>query len=177
MNEIIFYSAAVLAIATTSMVILSRSPVYAALYLIMSLFGVAMVLYTLGAPFIAALEIIIYAGAIMVLFLFVVMMLNLGADDTGPDLRRPTRKQMILPGVFALALVAIVVAAIGWGGPSTGEAFILSPKALGIALYDRHFLGVELASLILLIGIIGGMHLGRAATAPENVEAAQNATR
>lgn len=171
MNSLIFHSAAILAIATTVMVILSRNPVYAVLYLIMSLFGVSLVFYTLGAPFVAVVEVIVYAGAIMVLFLFVVMMLNLEPQKASPDLQRPSRKQMILPGLFSLALMSIIIAAIGWSAIPTHPTPAQSPKALGIAMYERHYLGVELASVVLLIGIVGGMHLGRAAAPEESEEA------
>ena len=74
----VFYVSAVVAIAATCMVITQRRAVHALLYLILSLLAVALVFFTLGAPFVAALEVIIYAGAIMVLFVFVIMMLNLG---------------------------------------------------------------------------------------------------
>ena len=163
MNLIIFYSAAVLAIATTVMVVLSRSPIYAVLYLIMSLFGVSLVFYTLGAPFIAVLEIIVYAGAIMVLFLFVVMMLNLGHGRVEEDLQRPSYKQMILPAAFAVVLLMELCLCVIHGSLARGQVFTISPGEIGLALYRQHYLGVELASVILLIGVMGGMHLGRAA--------------
>lgn len=167
MNLAIFYSASAVAIATTVLVILSRNPVYAVLYLIMSLFGVSLVFYTLGAPFVALLEIIVYAGAIMVLFLFVVMMLNLGQVREEPDLQRPSRKQLILPGGFALILLIEVIAVFIQGGAQPAAGAVQSPQAIGRALYDTHFLGVELASLVLLIGIIGGLRLGSAAAVEE----------
>jgi NADH-quinone oxidoreductase subunit J len=178
-NLAIFYASSAVAIATTVMVILSRNPVYAVLYLILSLFGISLVFYTLGAPFIALLEIIVYAGAIMVLFLFVVMMLNLGRDRTEADLQRPSRKQLILPGGFALILLIEIVAVLVRGGAAPAAGVVQSPQELGRALYGTHFLGVELASLILLIGIIGGMRLGKAAAADEALrsEAAANAAR
>src|SRR5262245_15308084 len=77
--HVIFYGASAVAFVSTLLVVLSRNPVYAVLYLIMSLFGVSLIFYTLGAHFLAVLEIIVYAGAIMVLFLFVVQMLSPGA--------------------------------------------------------------------------------------------------
>ena len=79
---IAFYIAAAVAILATVMVITRQNAVHALLYLIVSLLAVAVVFYALGAPFVAALEVIIYAGAIMVLFLFVVMMLNIGDQAT-----------------------------------------------------------------------------------------------
>ena len=79
---IVFYVAGAVAIVSTALMITRLNAVHALLYLIVSLLAVAVVFYTLGAPFIAALEVIIYAGAIMVLFVFVVMMLNLGEEAT-----------------------------------------------------------------------------------------------
>ncbi len=78
MIEIAFYVASAVALFATTMVISNTNPVHALLYLVVSLLAIAMVFFTLGAPFAGVLEVIIYAGAIMVLFVFVVMMLNLG---------------------------------------------------------------------------------------------------
>lgn len=177
MEQIIFYVASIIAVLTTGMVLLSRNAIYAVLYLIMSLFAIALVFVTLGAPFIALLEIIIYAGAIMVLFLFVIMMMNLGQQTNDPDLQRPTRKQMILPGLFAVALLVETVICLGRGIPASAAGRVFEPREIGQSLFGQHYLGVELASLILLIGIIGGMHLGRAASEEENVEGAADANR
>jgi NADH-quinone oxidoreductase subunit J len=87
-----FYLAAVVAVLATVMALTRLNAVHALLYLIVSLLAVSLVFFTLGAPFIAALEVIIYAGAIMVLFVFVIMMLNLGPQST---LTRSSRKQSV----------------------------------------------------------------------------------
>ena len=92
--DAVFYFAAAMAILATVMVITRLNAVHALLYLIVSLLAVAVVFYTLGAPFIAALEVIIYAGAIMVLFIFVVMMLNLGAKTV------ETERTWLRPGMW-----------------------------------------------------------------------------
>ena len=78
----VFFIAAIVAVIATVMVITNRSAVHALLYLVVSLLAVAIIFYVLGAPFAAALEVIVYAGAIVVLFVFVVMMLNLGEAAT-----------------------------------------------------------------------------------------------
>ncbi len=83
-----FYVAGAVAIVSTLLTITRLNAVHALLYLIVSLLSVAIVFYTLGAPFVAALEVVIYAGAIMVLFIFVVMMLNLGERSTRQDRAR-----------------------------------------------------------------------------------------
>jgi NADH-quinone oxidoreductase subunit J len=162
-NEALFFGSGLLSIATTIMVIASRNPVNAVLYLIMSLFGVSVVFYTLGTSFLAALEVIIYAGAIMVLFLFVVMILNLGELKTETDLQPPTAANVIIPGFFAGLLLLLTIAVLLVDPTQNSVMKMGSMRELALQLYQKHYLGVELASLVLLIGIIGGMHLGRAA--------------
>lgn len=178
LDLIVFWGAAIVAIVSTLMVLLSRNPFYATLYLILSLFGVSLIFFTLGATFLAAVEIIVYAGAIMVLFLFVVQMLSPG---TGPsrdeDLQRPTWKQLAIPGALAIVLLAATLLAMarGWN-PIPGTPQIFSARILGYHMFQNHFLGVKLASLILLIGTIGGMHLGRASSYDQDEET-RNAAR
>src|SRR5215472_7341801 len=92
--EIVFYISAAVAVASTLMMLTQLNAVHALLYLIVSLLAVAIIFYTLGAPFAAALEVIIYAGAIMVLFVFVVMMLNLG------DRAAERERQWLTPGIW-----------------------------------------------------------------------------
>jgi NADH-quinone oxidoreductase subunit J len=166
---LIFYPSAIVAIAATLMVVLSRNPVYAVMYLVMSLFSVALVFLSLGSPFLAALEVIVYAGAIVVLFLFVVMMLNLGQRRDEEDLQRPSRKQLLLPGFFAIVLLVETLICL-FAGPAQGPGMQVQTKALGYAMYDRHYLGVILSALILIVGTIGGVYLGSAASYQDSKE-------
>lgn len=173
LDSAIFWTSAAVSIISTLSVLLSRNPFYAVLYLIVSLFGVAMIFYTLGAPFLAALEVIVYAGAIMVLFLFVVQMLSpASVPDTALDMKRPSIGQFVFPTILASALLVTVVLAIYRSGSlaSADNTNVVSARELGIALFKNHYLGVELASLILLIGMVGGMHLGRAAGTQDDAE-------
>ena len=107
--EIGFYIASALAIFTTVMVITRLNAVHALLYLVNSLFASAVVFFTLGAPFMAALEIIIYAGAIMVLFIFVVMMLNLGKEAIDLERSWSNPRTWIGPGIISVVLLAELV--------------------------------------------------------------------
>src|SRR5512139_3697988 len=91
---VLFYLSAAVAVLATVLVITRTNAVHALLYLIVSLLAIALIFFILGAPFVAALEVIIYAGAIMVLFIFVIMMLNLG----GPHAREESR--LLTPGVW-----------------------------------------------------------------------------
>ena len=160
MNSL-FYIAAAVAVISSLMVIVQLNPVHALLYLIVSLLSVALIFFMLGAPFAAALEVIIYAGAIMVLFVFVVMMLNLG-----PQSRWQERRWLVArmwPGPFllsALLLAELVYILLAGGGPAVGVREV-GPKEVGLALFGPYLMGTELASLLLLSGLIGAYHLGR----------------
>jgi NADH-quinone oxidoreductase subunit J len=118
---IVFYISALIAVIATLLVITRTNAVHALLYLIVSLLAVAIVLYTLGAPFAAALEVIIYAGAIMVLFVFVVMMLNLGEDAAAQERQwlgpRLWAGPALLSALLAAELIYILTAGRLSGAP------------------------------------------------------------
>jgi NADH-quinone oxidoreductase subunit J len=159
--EIVFYIAAAIAVIATILTITRLNPIHALLYLIVSLLAVAIVFYVLGAPFIAALEVIIYAGAIMVLFVFVVMMLNLGQKTV--DIEREWLSPGIWTGpailaVILVAEVAFLLVARGGNAPLSGRA--VGPKEVALALYQPYLLGVELASFLLMAGLVGAYHVG-----------------
>lgn len=158
--ETVFYLSAVIAIAATVMVITRLNAVHALLYLIVSLLAVSVVFYALGAPFIAALEVIIYAGAIMVLFVFVVMMLNLGERAVQTERGWLNLWMWIGPSILAGALLAEIVFIVTRNAPAAYRAHMISPKQVGMALYGPYLIGVELASMLLLAGLVGAYHLG-----------------
>jgi NADH-quinone oxidoreductase subunit J len=165
--QLIFWPAALVAMASTLCVLFSKKPVYAVLYLVLSIISTAFMIYSLGAAPLAIFEVIVYAGAIVVFFLFVVMMLNLGTGENKPDLRPLWGKELIYPGVLAGILMIGIFAAVVTS-PGTGEDVgPLTLEVLGRTLFSDDFLGVKLASLILLIATVGGMHLGSAAS-PES---------
>jgi len=156
----LFYSSAIVAVLATVLVITRTNAVHALLYLIVSLLAMALIFFILGAPFAAALEIIIYAGAIMVLFIFVIMMLNLGSATARQEAQwlKPGiwRGPALLCGILALELAYFFV---------DGNARVLSgapipPKQVGIALFGPYALGAELASMLLLAALVGAYHLG-----------------
>ena len=155
----VFYISAVIAVISTLMVITRLNAVHALIYLIISLLAVAVIFYTLGAPFAAALEIIIYAGAIMVLFVFVVMMLNLGPAALEQERRWLHPKMWLGPTLLVTVLLAELIYILGGAHPSTGGK-VVGSKQLGITLFGPYLLGVELASMLLLAGLVGAYHLG-----------------
>jgi len=159
MDWLFYISGAVAALATL-MVITRLNAVHALLYLIVSLLAVALVFYALGAAFVAALEVIIYAGAIMVLFVFVIMMLNLGPHSTDEESQWLRPRTWIGPVVLGLVLLGeLAVVFIRHG--LTLAASEVTPKEVGQSLFGPYVVGVELASMLLLAGLVGAYHLGR----------------
>jgi NADH-quinone oxidoreductase subunit J len=159
--QLTFYIASAVAIASTILVITRSNAIHALLYLIVSLLAAAVIFFSLGAPFVAALEVIIYAGAIMVLFIFVVMMLNLGDAATEQESRWIRPKTWIGPAI----LIAILFAPFFYfliihNGPSFTAAAV-NPREVGVSLFGTYLLGVELSAMLLLAGIVGAYHLGR----------------
>jgi len=167
MNAVFYISAAV-AIISTIMVITRLNAVHALLYMIVSLLSVALIFFVLGAPFAAALEVIIYAGAIMVLFVFVIMMLNLGEWAAAQESQWLQPVTWVGPALLALVLVVQLVYILAGTGPTPGVPSEISPKQVGIALFGPYLLGVELASLLLLAGLVAAYHLGRRMGQPES---------
>ena len=162
--EVGFYIAGAVAIISTVLMLRGLNVVHALLYLIVSLLAVAVVFYVIGAPFVAALEVIIYAGAIMVLFVFVVMMLNLGAHAVSLEKAWLTPGIWIGPTVLAgLLLCEVAYLAVRAGGAHMGAGMV-EPKQVGIVLFGPYVIGVELASMLLLGGLVGAYHLGRRTT-------------
>lgn len=155
-----FYLAAAVALVATALVVTGRNAVHALLYLVVSLLAVAVIFFLLGAPFAAALEVIVYAGAIMVLFLFVVMMLDPREDDGAvATLRRPGT--WLGPALLAAVLLAELVYLLSLAEPPRDGALAVGPKEVGVALLGPYLLAVELASMLLLAGLVGAWRLGR----------------
>jgi NADH-quinone oxidoreductase subunit J len=157
---LLFYISAAVAVAATIMVITRLNAVRALLYLIVSLLAVALVFFALGAPFVAALEVVVYAGAIMVLFVFAMMMLNLGRRTTQQERIWLQPRSWLGPGILAAILLAELVYVL-FGPPHAPVAGSVGPKAVGMLLFGPYLLGVELASLLLLAGLVGAYYLGR----------------
>jgi NADH-quinone oxidoreductase subunit J len=161
MTNTLFYISAIIAVIATVLVITRTNAVHALLYLIVSLLAVAMIFFTLGAPFVAALEVIIYAGAIMVLFVFVIMMLNLGGEHAKQESQLLTPGIWIGPSILCIILVEELFYLLATDRERIAALTEITPKQVGIALFGPYVLGVELASMLLLAGLVGAYHLGR----------------
>jgi NADH-quinone oxidoreductase subunit J len=158
----VFYVSAAIAIAATALAITRTNAVHGLLYLIVSLLAVAVLFFVVGASFAAALEVIVYAGAIMVLFVFVMMMLNLGPQTVSQERRWLPARIWIGPLVLTTLLTLEVLYAVARSSLVTPQAAI-DPRAVGISLFGPYALGVEMASMLLLAGLVGAYHLGRRA--------------
>jgi NADH-quinone oxidoreductase subunit J len=154
--NVLFAVAGIVAIVSTVLVVVQRNAVHALLYLIISLFALAVAMFLLGAPFVAALEIIVYAGAILVLFVFVVMMIGARSAALDP-------KAWAGPSVLGAALLAEIVYVVVVQPDSLPAPAMhaIDPKEVGIALMGPYLIGVEIAAFLLLAGLVGAYHLGR----------------
>jgi NADH-quinone oxidoreductase subunit J len=158
--EITFYIAGAVAILATLGMLTRLHAVHALLYLVVSLLSVAVVFYVLGAPFIAALEVIIYAGAIMVLFVFVVMLMNLGPRAVELERQWMHPGAWVGPMILAAILIAEVAYLLARAQPAPAVAGTIGPKQVGLVLFGPYLIGVELASILLLGALVGAYHLG-----------------
>jgi NADH-quinone oxidoreductase subunit J len=167
--NITFYIATAVAIISTIKVITQFNAIRALLYLIVSLLSVAVIFFTLGAPFAAAIEVITYAGAIMVLFIFVIMMFNLGPISVNQEREWLKPGMWVGPMILALILLSELTYTIFWNlaNLQSSQTQIIGPKAVGAALLGPYAIGVELASMLLLSSLIGAYHLGYRTVAPK----------
>ena len=164
----LFYISSAIAIIATLMVIISTNAVHALLYLAVSLLATSMIFLSLGAPFAAALEVIVYAGAIVVLILFVIMILNQGTQTIQQEQAWLKPATWAGPAALTLILAAeLLYNLIGGQISQASRVAMISPKQIGVTLFGPYMIAVELSSLLLLAGLIGAYHLGRPKTIRE----------
>ncbi len=159
-----FYLMALVAIISTVRVVTNTNPVHALLSLIVSLLAVAGMFMIVGAPFAGALEIIVYAGAIMVLFVFVVMMLNLGQQTVEQESKWLNSTAWAYPALmsFLMGLVLVWMLASDYSStPAVMGTEIVGPKEVGQALFTHYLLLVEVAAMLLLAALVAAFHLGK----------------
>ncbi|MBL4629794.1 MAG: NADH-quinone oxidoreductase subunit J [Paraglaciecola sp.] len=165
---ILFYVSGSIAVLASLFVVTNKNAVHELLYLVVSLLALAMCFYLLGAPFAAALQIIVYAGAIMVLFVFAVMIFNINQTDIERERQWLTWQSWVGPSLLAIVLLGEIVFVIqsqeNWSTSSSSVAQIqwVDAKAVGTLLFGPYLLAVEIASFLLLAGLVGGYHLAKA---------------
>ena len=166
----LFYALAALAIGASALVIGQRNPMYSIMLLIASFGALAGLYILLDAPFVAVAQIIVYAGAIMVLFLFVVMLLTAPQEDAAEwDRSHPLRQ----PGVtrFGVLLALLLVVQLGWalarsveldGQVAAGDATTISSvRELGRVLFTDYMFAFEATSILILVAMVGAVVLAR----------------
>jgi NADH-quinone oxidoreductase subunit J len=158
--SVLFYISGAVSLIGALMVITRRNAMHALVNLIVTFLAIACSFWTLGAPFAAALQIVVYAGAIMVLFVFAVMILNLSPEAGA----RGSLVAWIVPIALALVLlVEIAVVLIGAPGvlrQAQHAQVAVGPAAVGESLFTVYALGVEIASVLLLAGLVAAFHYG-----------------
>ena len=171
MEVVAFYIFAGIAVVSSLFVVGQRNPMYSVMLLITSFGALAGLYILLDAPFTAVTQIIIYAGAIMVLFLFVVMLLNAPQEDAAEwDRSHPLRR----PGIarFGAALAGVLILQLAYAlmriseleapvGSQTGAATVSSVRELGRVLFERHAFAFEATSILILVAMIGAVILAR----------------
>jgi len=159
--QIYFYINAVIAVVATALTMISKNAVHALLYFIVSLLALAVTMYLLGAPFVAALEVIIYAGAIMVLFVFVIMLLNVKPSSSQKHISESKAKVFLGPMLLAILLVSELFFVFKDSEFLKTPVVVVSAKEVAISLFTTYTLVVELTSFLLLAGLIGAYHIGK----------------
>lgn len=165
MEIVIFIILAIVAVSCSIMVISQRSAVSSAIFLIATMMTLALLFLLLNSPFLAAVQVIVYAGAIMVLFLFVIMLLNLRRDEFGPEKRKAQRFFGIL---FVFLLLIGIATIIEWGmsGFESAQTISASTAPAGVEplaqlLFTNYLLPFELASILLLVAIVGAIVMAK----------------
>jgi NADH-quinone oxidoreductase subunit J len=165
LTQLVFYMSAGLAVVSSILMITRKNPVYSAMFLVVTLFAVAAIYVLQGAHFLAALQVIVYAGAIMVLFLFVIMLLNLG-HEFEPDLRG--KLAWVFGGGLGLVLAAEILMALRTVPESPGVD-VLTPwlrergAVAGVAepLFRNYAVAVEITGVLLLVAMVGAVVIAK----------------
>ena len=158
-----FYLFGAVAVIASLLVIAQRNPIYSAVSLVLNLGCVAVFYLLLNAEFLFAVQIIVYAGAIMVLFLFVITLLSPGREETRDDPLARIRLPASLLGIAIVAVLFVILATntIGGKGGLVSYADLGTPKTVGQALYTSFLFPFEITSVLLLVAIVGAMVLAR----------------
>jgi NADH-quinone oxidoreductase subunit J len=154
---VIFYALGIVILAATGLAITRRQPVHAVLYLIVAFLGTAALFFLLGAPLLAAFVVIVYAGAIMVLVVFVIMLLQRSPRELG--LLSEWGPATLLGVVFFAVAVAMVFKDDGSGIVLQGA--VVQPRDFGRFLFERYWLAVEIVSILFLVALVAILHLGK----------------
>lgn len=159
--NILFDISAVICVLSTLIAVTRINMTHALLYFFVSLISMGVIYYMIGAHFAAILQVIVYAGAIMVMYVFVAMMLNLGKATEDQERAWLKPGMWIGPSLMGLPLLAELVMLVKDTGATDMATKVVAAKQVGIDLFGPYVLAVELASMLLLAGLVGAFHLAR----------------
>ena len=162
MSKYAFYLLAFLSVFSALMVVFSRKPVHSVLYIIFCFFTIAGHYILLNAQFLAAVHVIVYSGAIMVLFLYVIMMLNLNADAEPHKPAFVKIAAVMSGGLLLLVLIGVLKSSDGLQlaeGPHGNQLGMV--EVLGAVLYDKYMLPFEISALLFLTAMVGATFIGK----------------
>jgi len=167
-----FYALGAVAIFASLRVVTHANPVHAILAMIVTLLALSGIFFVLGAPFAGALEIVVYAGAIMVLFVFVIMMLNLGMADEAREERWLDAKTWAIPTGLTLIIAVVLYGMIGLNHNETAVigGVNVPAKAVGTVLFTKYIMLVKVAAFLLLAALVAAYHLGKESNDDEIVD-------
>jgi len=166
MEIAIFVIFALLAVGSSLVVVMHRSPVYSTMSLVVTLFSVAVLFVLLGAPFIAAIQILVYTGAIVVLFLFVVMLLNITREESSVSQQKVQLGGALLGALIFGGMVALLFWRSSRPAPPLTEEMV-SMKGLASEMFSAYLLPFEIVGLLLLVAVIGATVAARRPPQPE----------
>ncbi|MDP9330093.1 MAG: NADH-quinone oxidoreductase subunit J [Actinomycetota bacterium] len=166
LDNLVFWVFAPISVASAIGLLVMRNAVHSALFLIVNFFTLAVFYLLLGAPFLFAVQIIVYAGAIMVLFLFVIMLLGVEGSEPARDRLRVQKPVAIALGVaFAAEIAAAVRAGVGFATKAPGGFDKVNaggnPQAVAKVLFERYFFPFEVTSILLIVAAIAAMVLAQ----------------
>jgi NADH-quinone oxidoreductase subunit J len=162
MGFVVFAIVALVAVGSALGLVLGKNPIHGALFLVVNLGAIAVFYLMLGAEFLAAAQVIVYAGAIMVLFVFAIMVLIPGKEETGPDPRRVLRLWALPFGAALLVLVGWrLVRGAGAAPPAGATAAPGGVEVIGRLLFTDYLFPFELTSILLLAAMVGVLLLAR----------------
>jgi len=164
MSAAAFFFIALIVVGSALGLVLKRNPVHGALFLVVNLGAIAALYLTLGAEFLAAAQVIVYAGAIMVLFVFAIMVLIPGKEETGPDALRSQRLLAVPVAGLLLVLLAVMLRSALFKGDAPAPAVPGGVAAIGRALFTDYLFPFEVTSVLLLVALVGVMALAKRRT-------------
>ena len=167
METYLFYTLALILVLFSILTVTARNPVRSALYLVSALLAIAGLFFLMEAEFVGAVQVLVYVGGIMVLFLFVIMLVSVDALERQPKANRQWRTGLILAVVLCIELSVFIFQGTGsLEKAMAGPGIIVNPKtlnteAVGTVLYSTYLLPFEIASVLLLVAIVGAVVLAK----------------